>query len=356
MLKSTIAPLRSIIVLLSAIGYSEVGAQLPVQQAAEQMPLWAYGFDTPPPPGATHLPQPNPTRGLRPGDDPDDVRIARQAQGSDAIFTRIEIRDGHNVADWFPQDHPPMTDIVRYGPASLTEDRGWACGYCHLPNGKGRPENAPPGGQPAAYIVQQLRDMRAGLRRSADPRKRNSPTMNALASAMTDEEIQEIAAYFASMPWTPWIEVIEAELIPEMELEVGNMYITVGNEPTEPLDGRIVETPVDAFQANYLRNPRSSWIAYVPVGSIARGEALVTTGSGKTIPCGTCHGPNLMGLATFPGIAGRSPSYMMRQLWDMKVGTRRGPLAITMTPVLANLTVAEMTDIVAYLASLSPPE
>ena len=136
--------------------------------------------------------------------------------------------------------------------------------------------------------------------------------------------MRESAEYFAAMAWTPWIRVIEADLIPEMHLEEGNMYITVGEEPTEALDGRIVETPVDAFQANYLRNPRSSWIAYVPIGSLARGEELVTTGGGKTIGCAICHGPDLMGLANMPGIAGRSPSYMMRQLYDMKVGTRNG--------------------------------
>ncbi len=266
----------------------------------------------------------------------------------------MEIRDGHNVVDWFPGDHPPMSDIMRHGPASMMDERGWGCASCHLPNGKGRPENAPPAGQPVGYTIQQLQDMRDGLRYSSDPRKPNSPTMNRLAAAMTDEEMREAAEYFAAMPWTPWITVIEADLIPEMHLEEGNMYITVGTEPTEPLAGRIVETPEDEHQANYLRNPRSPWIAYVPVGSLAAGEELVTTGAGKTIQCAICHGPDLMGLANVPGIAGRSPSYMMRQLWDMKAGTRNGVQAALMDPILANLTVDDMTAIVAYLASIDP--
>jgi len=91
------------------------------------------------------------------------------------------------------------------------------------------------------------------------------------------------------------------------------------------------------------------------MGSLARGENLVLTGGqGKTIPCGSCHGADLTGLANFPGIAGRSPSYMMRQLWDMKIGTRRGAQSAAMRQVIANLSVAELTDIVAYLASLTP--
>ena len=133
------------------------------------------------------------------------------------------------------------------------------------------------------------------------------------------------------------------------------MYITVGTEPTEPLAGRIVATPVAEHPATFLRNPRSSWNVYVPIGSLANGEELVTTGAGKTIQCGICHGPDLMGLANIPGIAGRSPSYMMRQLYDMKRGTRNGPSVELMKPVIANLTVDDMTAIVAYLASITPP-
>ena len=326
-----------------------------IARAQDDAPLWAYAFSTPPQPGDAAEMPPNPIRGLQPGEDAAEMNRRWRVEGSSAEYSRVEIRDHHNVIDWFPGDHPPMPDIMSRGPASLMDVRGWGCASCHLPNGKGRPENAPPAGQPVAYTIQQLEDMRDGLRYSWDPRKRNTPLMVALAAEMTDEEMREAAEYFAAMPWTPWIEVIEAELIPEMHLEEGNMYITVGTEPTEPLGGRIVETPVDEHEANYLRNPRSSWIAWVPVGSLARGEDLVTTGGGRTIQCGICHGPDLNGLADVPGIAGRSPSYMMRQLWDMQQGTRNGRQAALMQPVLTSLSVDDMTDIVAYLASLTPP-
>jgi len=330
---------------------------LAVDAAAQDapQPLWAYAYSTPPKPEDKATPQAAPTRDLRANENAEEQTRPRQVEGSSTAYSLVDIRDGHDVIDWFPDEHPPMTDIIRHGPASLMSQRGRACGSCHLPNGKGRPENAPPAGQPAAYTLKQLQDMRDGLRRSADPRKPNSPTMNALAAAMTDQEMREAAEYFAAMPWTPWIRVVEADLIPKMELDEGNMYITVGKEPTEPLAGRIVETPVDEHQANVLRNPRSSWIAYVPVGSLARGQALVATGAGKTTPCSVCHGADLMGLAIVPGIAGRSPSYMMRQLYDMKRGTRKGNWTELMRPVIAGLSVDDMRDIVAYLASITPP-
>ena len=337
--------------------YAVVGASFVQAQGQDDPePLWAYAWDTPPEPGDTYIPQLPPVREVLPGENAEEITRLRRVDGSSATYSRMEVRDNHNVIDWFPGDHPPMPDIIKHGPASVTTERVRGCGSCHLPNGKGRPENAPTAGQPAAYLLRQLQDMRDGLRYSADPRKPNSPTMNTLAKAMTDEEMREAAEYFASIPYTPWMRVIEADLIPEMDLEEGNMFIAVGAEPTEPLAGRIVEAPEDDYQANYLRNPRSGWVVYVPVGSLTKGEELVTTGgAGKTIQCSICHGPDLMGLADIPGIAGRSPSYMMRQLYDMKRGTRNGLSAQLMKPVIANLTVDEMTAIVAYLASIVPP-
>jgi cytochrome c553 len=338
-----------------AIGFAMGASYAQAQEQIESEPVWAYAWSTQPQPDDTFVPQLPPVREVLPGEDAEEITQPRRVEGSSATYSRMEIRDNHNVIDWFPGDHPSMPDIIAHGPASLVAERGRGCGSCHLPNGKGRPENAPPAGQPVGYTIQQLKDMADGVRYSADPRKPNSSTMNRLAAAMTDEEMRVAAEYFAAIPWTPWMHVIEAELIPEMHLEPGNMYITVGTQPTEPLAGRIVETPVDEHQANYLRNPRSSWNVYVPVGSLARGEKLVTTGGEKTIQCGICHGPDLMGLANVPGIAGRSPSYMMRQLYDMKIGARNGVAVQLMMPVIANLNVDDMTAIVGYLASIIPP-
>jgi cytochrome c553 len=89
-------------------------------------------------------------------------------------------------------------------------------------------------------------------------------------------------------------------------------------------------------------------VAYVPVGSVAAGEVLVTKGGGKTVQCATCHGADLQGMANVPGIADRPVSYLFRQLYDMKAGTRESKL---MKPVVANLSDDDMTAIVAYLAS-----
>jgi cytochrome c553 len=322
-------------------------------------PLWAYGFDTPPALGDTAVPQPPPTRALRPGEDSAEQTRPRRIGGSRAAYSLVDIRDGHNAIDWYPQDHPPMPPVVVHGPAALGKG-GSGCGFCHLPNGKGRPENAPLAGLPVAYFTRQIEDFRSGKRRSADPRKANTNTMVGLAKALTDKEVEAAAEYFASILYTRWIRVVETDSVPATRI-VGNLFLATSQEKKEPIAGRIIEVPEDAEQTELYRNPRSGFIAYVPTGSIRRGEDLVTTGGPalegngqagrKTTPCRTCHGPDLMGLADIPRIAGRSPSYLVRQLWDIQQGTRRGEVAQVMKPVVANLTGEDLVAIAAYVSS-----
>lgn len=52
-----------------------------------------------------------------------------------------------------------------------------ACGFCHLADGSGRPENAPVSGLPVAYFIQQMEDFKNGLRDNADPGKNNTNNM-----------------------------------------------------------------------------------------------------------------------------------------------------------------------------------
>ena len=104
-----------------------------------------------------------------------------------------------------------------------------------------------------------------------------------------------------------------------------------------------------------LRDPHSGFVAYVPVGSIKAGETLVKTGGGgKTVQCGICHGANLEGSGPVPGLAGRDPSYVVRQLYDMQSGTRHGTWSALMKPVVETLTAEDMVAIGAYVASVAP--
>lgn len=341
----------------------ETGAVSVAAIRFDHEPLWAYGFDKPPKPGDKAAPQAPPGRNLRPNQDPGEQTRPRHLDGSSATYSLVDIRDGQNVIDWFPGDHPPMPSVIAHGPARLG-NRTRGCGSCHLPNGKGRPENAAPAGLPVTYVTRQINDFRNGLRYTADPRKPNTNTMIELAKAMTDDEVKAAAEYFAAMKWTPWTRVVETNRVPKTRI-AGNLFIATEEARTEPIAGRIIEVPENEEQAEMYRNPHSGFVAYVPVGSLEKGKDLVTTGGmrivgnkivqGKTTACGTCHGLDLMGVADVPPIAGRSPSYMVRQMWDMQQGTRNGASAQLMKLVVANLTEEDMVAIAAYVTSRVPP-
>jgi cytochrome c553 len=273
--------------------------------------------------------------------------------GSEFTFTRDEIRNWFGPADWFPGDHPDMPRIVAVGRESAAV---WACSMCHYPNGKGRPENAPVAGHSKEYFIQQMHDFRDGRRRSAQPLKSNSNLMVGFAQAMTETEIEQAAEYFGAMTWTPWIEVVETDNVPKTYLQ-GGMHLRVEGPDAgmEPIGRRIVESPISTQRTEALRDPRSGFIAYVPVGAVAAGENLVRTGGGKTVQCAICHGESLNGLAVVPDIRGRSPSYIVRQLYDFQQGTRQGLWSPLMSGVVENLSADDMINLAAYLASL-PPE
>jgi cytochrome c553 len=319
----------SAVVLMTAIG---VRATFDFAQDSQQAPPWAYTVNPPPTPGAS----------------PAQVDPApKQVPGSTVSLTIAQTRDAYNPPDWHPNDHPPMPQAVAHGrPKEMR-----ACGFCHLVNGQGRPENAPLAGLPAAYIVQQMADFKSGDRKSAEPRMGPPNAMIQDAKAATDDEIKSAAAYFSSFPFRKWVRVVEAKDVPKSRI-AGSMHVPA-TEGTEALGQRIIEMP-ENLERTELRDAASGFVAYVPPGSIAKGEALVKTGGGKTIACGTCHGNDLKGLGPVPPLAGRSPSYTVRQLFDLQQGVRKGPWSALMKGAVEKLTIDDMIAIAAYTSSREP--
>ena len=305
------------------------------QAAAPVMvpPPWAYTVNPPVTPGAP-----------RPDVDPN----PKQVPGSTMSLTVAQTRDAYNPPDWHPSAHPQMPEPVAHGRRPAMR----ACGFCHLVNGQGRPENASLAGLPAAYIVQQMADFKSGDRRSAEPRMGPPNAMIQDAKAATDEEIRSAAAYFSSFPYRKWVRVVEAKDAPKSRVS-GSMHVPA-NDGTEPLGQRIIEMPEDLVRTE-LRDASSGFVAYVPAGSIAKGELLVKTGgAGRTVACGTCHGSDLKGLGPVPPLAGRSPSYTVRQMYDLQQGVRKGPWSSLMKGALEKLTVDDMIAIAAYTSSREP--
>jgi cytochrome c553 len=342
--------MKKLFVAAAAFAFGGAAGFATAVQAADTPPPWAYGFTTPPP---SSLPPAAPAPAAAP-----DNTTMHTLSGSKLSFTRAQIANRYGPADWFPEDHPAMPDIVAHGKESA-QPQVYACSLCHLPNGNGRPENANVTGLSYDYIVQQLTDFRNGARKTSDPRKGNTGLMAGFTKSMTDDEIKAAATYFASIPAKPWIKVVETDSAPKTKPN-GGIFITLtgADAGTEPLGDRIIETPVNADDTEIRRNPRSGFIAYVPPGSLKKGEALVTAGTtaggGKVTACTACHGADLRGLGPVPRLAGRSPSYVARQLYDMQHGNRAGTWTPLMAPVVANLGEADLLNAAAYVASLQP--
>jgi len=300
---------------------------------AEDLPAWAFSANPPVP---------------KPAAPPADDGTLKHVPGSAVAMTSAQVRDAFNIPDWRPGNHPAAPDVVVHGrkPAVI------ACGYCHLPNGLGRPENAGLVGLSAAYIAQQIADFRSGARVSSDSKLVPPDLMDAIAKAATEEEVKAAADYFSGLEPKPWVRVVEAATVPKTHV-AGYMLVPDAEGGAEPIGQRIVETPENLAQTE-LRDSGSGFVAYVPPGSIARGEKLVGTGGGRTTPCGVCHGADLKGLGPVPRLAGRSPSYIVRQLYDFRSGARAGLWSPLMQGVVRDLTPGDIVDIVAYTASRKP--
>jgi cytochrome c553 len=270
-------------------------------------------------------------------------------------YTAAQLGDLFSAPDWFPKSHAPMPPVVARGrPPDV-----YACGYCHTPSGQGRPENASLAGLPAAYIIRQVQDMKSGARRSGAPGSyRPSERMTQEAQHASDAEVAVAAAYFSQQHFSSHVQVLERARVPRSRV-VGWVYAVdagaVGaGTGDEPLGERLMEFTLDAERHEH-RDDNLVYTAYVPPGSVARGQLLARGGGASAAPpCVTCHGDRLQGTAIIPRLAGRAPTYLLRQLVAFKSGARAGANAVLMRMVVANLQLGDMIDAAAYASSLQP--
>ncbi|MEA2957656.1 MAG: hypothetical protein QOJ58_3156 [Alphaproteobacteria bacterium] len=278
---------------------------------------------------------------------PLDNVVQKSVPGSTRQYTQAQIDDDFNPPDWYPDEHPPMPQVVAHGgpkPAAR------ACAQCHLTSGDGHPESANIAGLPAAYVIRQMEAFKNGERKGV-----RAGNMIAMAKALSDEDVKAAAAYFAALKPRPgYTKVVETETVAKSFVGYGGMRFAMPDGAREQIGSRIIVLPENRELAE-SRDPHSGFIDYVPIGSIKKGESLAVTGDGgKTIPCMICHGPQLKGLGDIPGIAGRPATYTFRQLNDMQNGSRIGPGVELMKAVVANLSDDDKIALAAYLGSRDP--
>lgn len=278
-----------------------------------------------------------------------DNDVPMNVRGSSVHFTAADIARTAVAPDWFPREHAAL-------PANLAASHSdkFACAYCHLPDGSGRPENAKLAGLPRSYIFAQVRALHSGERQPGKPAWPPTVLMQEAIANLTDTQILEAAEYFSRQKNASFVRVLEREYAPAHRVACG-IFVPDAGQPVA-LNQTILEMPIDGrrFEA---RDPHTTYFAYVPKGSIERGRKLASSGdSGRTQPCAACHGADLKSGPDMEGppLAGRFATYLFRQLLGFQSGARAGDIALPMRAVVAQLTQADMIDLAAYAASLKP--
>ncbi|MBA4255246.1 MAG: class I cytochrome c [Polaromonas sp.] len=81
--------------------------------------------------------------------------------------------------------------------AQVAQVKVWAaaCANCHGTNGYAEPGNEPLAGKDKAELVQKMLDFKSG--------RKPATLMHQITKGYTDEQLTEIAAYFAAQPKKP---------------------------------------------------------------------------------------------------------------------------------------------------------
>ncbi len=106
---------------------------------------------------------------------------------------KIKFSKRFSLVLWFVCGFMPMSAFAQN--ASSGKDKAGMCATCHGPTGLSQLPNAPHlAGQPAIYIIEQMKNYRSG--------KRPNEVMAVIAKPLTDQEIEDLAAWYASIEIT----------------------------------------------------------------------------------------------------------------------------------------------------------
>ncbi|WP_404364478.1 c-type cytochrome [Marinobacter sp.] len=175
------------------------------------------------------------------------------------------------------------------------------CTACHQADGSGK--NVPGGqswprlaGLNAAYIARQLQDYQSG--------ERSNASMMPFANMLNEQQIADVAAYYASLPAT---QGKGGEYADEAMLKRGKQLAE-----------------------------RGDWSKYI-------------------VSCKSCHGPGNRGAGeVFPGIAGQHAGYIKAQLQAWKAGTRTNDTQDLMGSIARRMSDDDIQAVAAWLAGQKP--
>ena len=173
------------------------------------------------------------------------------------------------------------------------------CVACHGADGNSLITQYPKlAGQHEKYLEKQLKDLKLGMT-SGGKQGRNEPVMGAMAMPLSEQDMADLAAYYASLP--------------------------ISNNST-------------------------------PENVVEEGKALYTAGDAErgVTACIACHGPRGNGteLSGFPKISGQHAEYIKAQLEKFRDGSRNNDMNAMMRDVAKKLTDAEIDTLSKYVGGL----
>jgi len=195
--------------------------------------------------------------------------------------------------------------------ANAGKEKAGACSACHGPTGvSGSPMFPNLAGQNDAYVIKQLKDFKSGARTDA--------MMAPMAVNLSDEDIADIAAHFASLPSAS---------------EQAAASASAGSSS-------------DAAPASAPAAGNVEIVSSTPAAALYAGN--VGAGKDKAAMCAACHGSDGNSLVPmYPSLAGQSANYIAKQLADFKSGLRNDPV---MAGMVGGLSTEDMNDLAAYFA------
>ena len=177
---------------------------------------------------------------------------------------------------------PPATAGDAAHGQALAEERG--CGGCHGADGRSATPNIPSlAGQPADFITLQMILFRERLR--------DAPPMPDMAQGLTEDQLEDLAAFFAGLPPGPAED----------------------------------------------RGARDDALA-------ARGQAL-----SRRMNCGVCHLPDYRGREQIPRLVGQREDYLLHTLREYRDNKRAGT-DTSMNAVVYAVPDADLAALAHYLA------
>jgi len=203
-----------------------------------------------------------------------------------------------------------MQTAVAQGDADAGKAKSAVCAACHGTTGTSAIPMYPDlAGQQDAYLVKQLKAFKDGSRKD--------PTMAPMAAGLSEEDMNDLAAYFSSFPWGGVKEVA-----------------------TSTGDTSAAATAAVKVEIN--------------TNIVFHNGGNPTAGQTKAATCAACHGADGNSLVTmYPKLSGQGAGYLAKQLADFKAGasSETGRVDPVMAGMVAGLSEQDMADLGAFFAS-----